>query len=164
MDRITSLDELNKIEQDESAKLYKNPKQKQLIEEALNDSRCIVLYNQECNPLKVIVSIPSFASRNKFRNRELYGLYIAFYNDDIGVWFAARDGASFIDSLGIGEYSYNMSLDEIITAAMNDAEKCDYCHKKVGIENLSPIAFAGKSCPDCKAFATKKDMGPGWCN
>lgn len=152
--RITSVEEIATIE---------NTNMQRIIKEAIEDPRCIVNDRDgDGNHFDIYVNISSLAKHTRY-GQEIYGLYIPIYScSDIHVWVALRYGDEFDDGYACGSYSWNTSLDEIISVATNKANTCDFCKKNVGIENLIKIAFANKACENCAADARRALERPGW--
>lgn len=154
MTRVTSIEELD-IENLKEASIP-------IIKDAIENPNCIVnadLYGG----VKIIVHVPYIEEQNS----EYYGLYMSIYekrsmSKGVNIWIAKYRGDDFTDGVGVGEYPFTMSLDEIISTATNDANRCDFCKEIVGLKNLTRIAFANKSCPKCASDARKECEYPGW--
>lgn len=145
-----TLEEINEIQ---------DIKLQHILKEALDNPNCKIVNKLN---YKIYVKVPSIANIQLPYNREVYGLYISLYSNEIHVWVAVIDNGEIRDGYGIGSFSYNTSLDEIISESTVKANMCDFCKQNVGLENLVQIAFANKSCKDCAGKARAKLETPGW--
>lgn len=137
------------------------------IKEASTDDRC--RFTLDRDGLDIIVLEPNT------RNENIIGFFIAgwFINSSdpktFHVWEASKDkedeeGVYIRDAMAIGQYSSDISLNDLIAELNKDYDICPNCHKVVGRKNMKWYSFAGRCCPDCLPALKKEYEQPGWYN
>ena len=168
-EKILSYDEIvsaiNEIGCEWEVKKYKETLNSRLFQEAKDNDQCGFVFSYD--NIVIIIKESSLIKNNGAY--EWLGYYVHPFANKVHVWEATRclDRAfdcNIHDGKGIGEYSEDISVEDLIAKVEHDADVCPNCGKKIGIHNMEHYFFAGRCCPDCLPELKEKYETKGWYN
>ena len=125
--------------------------------DALNSNIC--RFKRGCDTV-IIINKPELQELSD----NAIGLYLSIIGNRINAYVSLNEENNCRDWLNLGEYDVSEKFNAVVTKAVHEAGKCNYCGNYVGYKNIRQVSFAGKSCTKCLPEARAKDEPPGWYN
>lgn len=105
----------------------------------------------------------------EYKKSVYVGFYVSEFDSSIDAWEAFEpneksDRKEVYDGKAIGEFSEDISIEELISKCEESYEVCPICKKKVGHKLMKRYSFAGRCCPDCLPRMKEEHEYAGWYN